>query len=136
MQIMFFAIILVAAIAFLIYRVNNNFGTKEIFILLAVLVIPSVTILIYLKDKEDRVPNMFIAKYEKSKNAKIVKLSYERLNNKYISSKTNFIYDFDYIITKDSKEFVCTAKKVKIKKIEDEYIFENFNDLDEKCNEK
>lgn len=136
MQIMIFVILLVAAISFLIYRINKQFGIKEIFILLSILVIPLVAVLIYLKDKEDKVPELFKSKYQNTKNVKILKLSYERLNNKYISSKYKFIYDFDYIISKNNEEFVCKAKNVEIKKIEDEYIFENFNNLDEECQKK
>jgi len=133
MQIMVFALVLIALAAFIIYKVNNKFETKEILILLSLIVIGIGTTLFLLQEKENKVPKIFKEKYQTSKNTEILKLSYTRLNNKNVSSNTNFIYNFDYIINKDNKEFFCTSKAVKIKKIEDEYIFENFNRLDEKC---
>lgn len=136
MQIILFIVVIVALIVFLIYTINKKFGMKEFFILLAVLIIPLVGISILLNNIAGKVPDMFKAKYQQEKKLEVLKLTYERLNNKNISSNTNFIYNFDYIINKDGKEFFCTAKNVKVKKIEDEYIFENFNKLNEKCDEK
>lgn len=133
MQIMVFALILIALVAFIIYKVNNKFETKEIIILLILIVISIATTVFLLKEQKEVVPNIFKTKYQKEKNVMILKLSHERLNNKTTSSKTNFIYKFDFIIKKDDKEFVCTVNNVIIKKIEDEYIFENFNTLNEKC---
>ena len=136
MQIALFMVVSIALIAFLIYTLNKKFGIKEFLILLAVLVIPVVVISFSLNKIVQKVPNIFEEKYEKEKKVEILKLSFERLNNKNVSSNSNFIYNFDYIIKKDGKEFVCTAKEVKVKKIEDEYVFENFNKLNEICNEK
>ena len=58
------------------------------------------------------------------------------MNNKVVSSKTKFVYEFTYLVTKDNKEFLCTANNVEINKIEDNYIFKNFSDLKEECVEK
>ncbi len=136
MQIIVFIVVILALVGFLIYKINKKFGIKEFFILLAVFAITLIGSNIFMKSTAGTVPDIFKEKYEKEKNVEILKLSYERLNNKNISSSTNFIYNFDYIIKKENKELVCTAKKVRIKKIEDEYIFENFNKLNEECNKK
>lgn len=136
MQFIFLIVILIALVAFIIYKINKKFETKEIFILLVVILIPILSLTFYLRNQEEKVPNIFKEKYEKEKDIKILKLSFDRLNNKNISSKTEFIYDFDYIIKKEDKEFACNLKNVKIKKIEDEYVFENFHNLIEKCGEK
>ena len=136
MQIMIFAIILIIAVAFVIYKVNGKFETKEITILLSLIIITVGTSIYLLQENETKVPEIFKKKYETSKNAKILKFSFERLNNKNVSSNTQFIYNFDYIISKDGNEYVCSLKNIKIKKIEDEYIFENFDKLNEKCYKK
>lgn len=136
MQIMFFAIVLIAIIAFIIYKINNKFETKEFIILFAVIIVSVLVIVMLLRNEEEKVPLEFKNKYEQIKNQKILKFSFERLNNKNLSSKTNFIYNFDYIIYKDNIEYICILKNVKIKKIEDEYIFEDFDNLDEKCSKK
>lgn len=133
MQIMVFALILIAITAFIIYKVNNKFETKEIVILVILIVIGISTTVFLINEQKELVPEIFKTKYEKEKNVTILKLSHERLNNKDLSSNSDFIYKFDYIIQKDDKKFVCTSNDVKIKKIEDEYIFENFNNLNEKC---
>jgi len=133
MQIIVFALVLITLVAFIIYKVNNKFETKEIIILVSLIIITVVTTIFLTNKKEELVPKMFKEKYEKEKNVTILKLSYERLNNKNISSKSNFIYKFDYIIEKDGKESVCTANEVSIKKIEDEYIFGDFNSFREEC---
>lgn len=136
MQIMIFALILIALVAFIIYKVNNKFETKELIILLSLIIISIATIIYLLQENETKVPEIFKKKYEISKNVKILKFSYERLNNKNITSKNNFIYNFDYIISKDKDEYICSLKNIKIKKIEDEYVFENFDKLNEKCSKK
>ncbi|WP_072681118.1 hypothetical protein [Arcobacter sp. LA11] len=136
MQIMVFALVLIALAAFIIYKVNNKFETKEIVILLSVVIITIITVVFLSNKQEEIVPKIFKEKYEKEKNVNILKLSFERLNNKNVSSKVNFLYTFDYIIKKDGKELFCTAKEVRVKKIEDEYIFENLNTLKEDCNTK
>lgn len=136
MQIMVFAVVLIAIIAFIIYKVNNKFETKEFIILFAVIVVSILATVMLLRNEQERVPLKFKEKYEQVKNVKVLKFSYERLNNKTLSSKTSFVYNFDYIINKDNSEYFCTAKNVKIKKIEDEYIFENIDNLEEKCLKK
>lgn len=135
MQIMVLILFFVALLAFIIYKINNRFGTKE-FIIFSVVIIVSVLVAVMVfRNEKQKVPELFKQKYEKQHNVTISKFSYERVNNKNISSKIDFIYDFNYIILKDGKEIVCKAKDVKIKKIEDEYIFENFNNLKEECQE-
>ncbi len=136
MQIMLIVIIFIALLAYTIYKVNNKFETKEFIILFLVVVVSILVTVMLLRNSQERVPQKFKAKYEKEKNLHILKFSYERLNNKNISSKTNFIYNFDYIINKDGEEAICTSKNVKIKKIEDEFIFENFDELNEECKSK
>lgn len=136
MQIIFFIVVAIALIVFLIYTINKKFGKKEFFILLTIIASSFIIIAYMSKNIEQTVPDIFKENYEKKKNVQILKLSYERLNNKNISSSSNYIYNFDYIIKKDNQEFVCSAKKVKIKKIEDEFIFENFDKLNEKCVKK
>ncbi|WP_164971027.1 hypothetical protein [Halarcobacter mediterraneus] len=105
-------------------------------ILFFIIVLLSILSYMFLEDKKHEVPELFKEKYEKVNNVKIEKFSFERLNNKMVSSKTNFIYNFDYIVKKENKEYICNVKNVKIKKIEDEFIFENFNSLNEKCIQK
>ncbi len=136
MQFILVILIAIVLVAFLIYKMNNKFETKEIAILVLVIIVSIVVANITIKNQEEKVPNLFITKYESQKNSKIEKFNFERLNNKTVSSNTEFIYDFDYIVKKDGKEFICSAKGVKIKKIQDEYVFENFNTLNEKCYEK
>jgi len=136
MQFVLVILIAIVLIAFLIYKMNNKFETKEIAILVLVIIVTIVVANFTIKNQEEKVPNLFVTKYESEKNSQIEKFTFERLNNKTVSSNTEFIYNFDYIVKKDGKEFVCTAKGVKIKKIQDEYVFENFNTLNEKCDEK
>jgi len=136
MQVMVIAIIVVILLALVIYKINNAFGKKELFMLISVIVVTTLVVVSINKNQEQKVPLLFKQKYEQNKDVVIEKFSYERLNNKTVTSKTNFIYNFDYIIKKGDKEFICTAKNVKIKKIEDEYVFENFYDLEENCKEK
>lgn len=136
MQIIVFAIVLVAIVAFIIYKVNNKFETKEFIILFLVIIISSLVAVMLFRNEQERVPNLFKEKYENEKKVEISKLSFERLNNKVVTSKLNFEYNFDYIISKDGTQFVCTAKNVKIKKIQDEFIFEDFSKLKEECRKK
>ena len=136
MQIILIVILFIVFIAFIIYKINNKFETKEFLILTAILILSGILAYALVEDKKQEVPELFKAKYEKTNNVTISKFSFERLNNKMVTSRTNFIYNFDYIILKDGIEYVCNAKNVKIKKIEDEYVFENFDNLDEKCTKK
>lgn len=136
MQILLVIILILAIVAFIIYKINNQFGTKEIIIFVAIIIISILVGTMTLKNQEEKVPHLFKAKYEKEKNVLVEKFSFERVNNKTLSSNTTFIYDFSYIIKKDNQEFVCKAKDVKINKIEDEYVFENFEKLNESCNRK
>ncbi len=136
MQIMFVVIVFIAILAYIIYKINKKFGTKEFIILFVTIIISTLVTVLLLRNAEEKVPNEFKTKYETEKKAKILKFSYERLNNKTLSSKTDFIYNFDYIISKEDKELICTLKNVKVKKIENEFIFENFDKLEENCQNK
>lgn len=133
MQIMLFALLLLAGLAFLLYKTTNKFGGKEILILLVLVTLASLTTYVLLENSKNKVPKLFKKKYEEEKKVHILKLSFERLNNKNLSSNTNFIYDFNYIIQKNQQTFVCQAHNVHVKKIEDVYIFEGFNQLKERC---
>jgi len=133
MQILIFAVILVVIVAFVIYTVNNKFGTKEIVILISLIIVGVAIVVFLFQQNENKVPKLFKEKYQSSYNTEILKLSATRLNDRYLSSEKNFVYNFDYIIKKNDKEFLCTSKNVKVIKIEDEYIFENFDKLNEEC---
>lgn len=136
MQIIVSTLIFMAILSFIIYKINNKFSNKELIILLTIVTIGVIAMQLFLENKEDKIPSLFVKKYENIKNIKILKLSYEELNNKNISSDINFVYKFDYIIEKDKKQLVCTANKVQIKKIEDEYVFTNFSTFKETCKNK
>ncbi|MDD2640214.1 MAG: hypothetical protein PHS65_04405 [Arcobacteraceae bacterium] len=136
MQIMLGFIALLALVVYIIYKVNKKFEKKEFMILLGIVVLMIIGYILYEKKQETFFPNLFQEKYLTDKNIAIEKLSYELLNNKNISSRTQFIYKFVYIIQKDEKEYLCTAPKVEINKIGDEFIFTNFNTLQEECIEK
>ncbi len=136
MQIILLALILISILALIIYKINNKFASKEFIILLVIIVLSVIITEIFLDKKENKIPSLFMKKYQDEKNIEILKLSYERLNNKNITSEINFIYKFDYIIKKDGKELVCTSNKVLVKKIQDEYIFTNFSSFKETCKNK
>lgn len=133
MQILAVILLALLLVAFLIYKINNKFGVKEILILLLVLIVTVLVTSITLDNQEKKVPNLFKEKYEKDRNKKIDKFSFQRVNNLMLTSKENFIYDFIYTIKENGKDILCEMKNVKIVKIEDEYIFENFNDIKEDC---
>jgi len=136
MQIIFFIAVFIVLLAVIIYKINNRFQTKELIIFFSIIVISIILGVYFLDKKENVVPQLFKEKYEKENNAKIDKLSFERLNNKTVSSSTNFIYNFDFIVLKNNDEYVCSIKNVKIKKIEDEYVFENYENLEQECSKK
>ena len=75
----------------------------------------------------------FKEKYEKEKSVTIKSLAAELLNNKVVSSSDKFVYKFTYIISKGNEEFLCIATNVEINKIENNYIFKNFANLQEEC---
>ena len=133
MQVIILIVILIAVLAFVIYKINNKFGTKEIFMLISVIIVSSLVYVLISRNQQEKVPLLFKEKYENLKNVKISKFSYERINNKTVSSKTKFVYNFTYIIIKDGKEYFCKMNNIKVEKIEDEYIFENFNKVKEVC---
>lgn len=133
MQIIIAITILIIAITSILYIVNDKFEKKEFIILLVIIVVSSVTFGLYEKNQNEFFPNLFKEKYEKDRNVTINGLTAELLNNKVVSSKDKFVYKFTYLVSKDNKEFLCTATNVEINKIENNYIFKNFSDLQEEC---
>jgi hypothetical protein len=129
-------IVIIILLVIGIYKINNRFQKKELFIFLGIITIIVISTLYFIDQNENKVPQLFKTKYEKENNVKIEKLSFERVNNKTLSSDTNFIYNFDFISLKDGSEYICNIKNVKIKKIEDEFIFENFEKLNKDCKKK
>ena len=133
MQIIIVALLTLAFIAFIIFKINGQFAKKEAIILGSVVIVTILVFTMYQKNQSDFLPNAFKKEYKKINNIEIQKLSSELLNNKNISSKKNFVYKFTYIIQKEGKEFLCTASNVQINKIEDEYVFSKWN---EQCTQK
>lgn len=136
MQIILLSIIFISILSFAIFKINNKFSKKEFIILIAILSLTIISFEVFSYEKENKIPTLFTKKYESTNNIKILKLSYEELSNKNISSSENFLYKFDYIINKENKEFLCTLNAIKIKKIQDECVFTNFKSLKEVCKEK
>ena len=136
MQIIIGIAILIIVVTLILYKVNNQFEKREFIILLLIVVISTIAMILYEKKQEQFFPNMFKEKYSKEKNLTIDGLTAELLNNKLVSSKNKFIYKFTYLVKKEDKEFLCTMTNVEINKIENNFIFKNFNDLKEECIEK
>ncbi|XPV67686.1 MAG: hypothetical protein ACNI25_10200 [Halarcobacter sp.] len=135
MQIMITFIVSAILLILIIYKINNRFQMKEFLVFIGIVIVSITLTWYFLEENKNKVPQLFKTKYEKDKGVKIDKLSFERVNNKTLSSNTNFIYNFDFIVLKDGKEFVCTIKNVKIRKIEDEFIFDNYDNLKQECKE-
>lgn len=133
MQILISIILIIILIGFIIYKIDKRFRKKEVIILTSIIVVIILVFTLYQKNQEDFLPNKFKEKYKDQTGIEILKLSNELLNNKYVSSKKHFVYKFTYIIKKDDKEYLCIANDVKINKIEDEYVFEKWQ---EECSEK
>lgn len=133
MQILIAALLIIILIGFIIYKIDGKFEKKEAIILSSLLIISILLFTLYQKNQTEFLPNSFKTEYKKQNNIDILKLSSELLNNKDVSSKSNFIYKFTYIISKNNKEYLCIANKVQINKIEDEFVFAKWN---EECKEK
>lgn len=136
MQILFVLLLLLILVAFIIFKIRHKFKIKELMIFLSLVVAIPLGIYIYMQKQENIIPNLFKAKYEKTHKSKIIKFSSERVNDIYLSSDKTFVYNFNYIIEKNNVEYVCFAKNIKILKIEDEYIFDNFEKINEECKKK
>ncbi len=136
MQIVLGFIVIFILLIFIIYKINKKFEARELFILSAIIAAIISAYLVYNECEENRLPNLFKQKYFETKNIEIQKLSYKELNNLDISSKSKFVYDFDYIIQKDEKIFLCSVKNVEISKIDDEYVFPSFYNMQEECVEQ
>ena len=136
MQIIIGIVFFIIILTVILYKVNNRFEKKEFLILLVILVISTIAYTTYEKNQENFFPKMFKEKYEKEKNTQIESLEAQLLNNKVVSSKDKFIYKFTYLVKKDNKEFLCTMNNVEINKIQKEFIFKDFANLQEECIEK
>lgn len=136
MQILFIIILFLALLTFLIFKIRNKFKIKELITFLVTITFLSLAGYFYLEKEENKIPNLFKAKYEDKFKIEIKKFSYTRVNNIYLSSDKIFLYNFNYIIEKDSLEQFCSVKNQKIIKIEDEYVFESFDKLKEECKKK
>lgn len=133
MQIFVVFLLLLALLAFIIYKINNRFEKKESVIFSVIVVISLAGYFFYDKQKEERFPKQFQALYLKENSLTINNLSYELLNNKNISSKNYFVYKFTYVIQKENKNYICVMPKVEIEKIGNEFVFKNFSNLKEEC---
>lgn len=133
MQIIIVLTVLIIAITSILYVVNDKFEKKEFIILLLIITVSGVTYGLFEKNQSEFFPNLFKEKYEKEKSVTIKSLAAELLNNKVVSSSDKFVYKFTYIISKGNEEFLCIATNVEINKIENNYIFKNFANLQEEC---
>lgn len=136
MQILLIVFLCLALLAYIIFKIRHRFKTKELLILLSIIISLFLGIFFYLEKKESKIPNLFKTKYEEKFKTTIKKFSSREVNNLYLSSDKNFVYNFNYIIDKDGVEYFCSIKNQKIIKIEDEYVFENFDKLNEECSKK
>lgn len=136
MQIVVGIALFLVILTLIIYKVNDRFEKKEFIIFLSIIVFTSFAFVFYEKSKEDFFPKLFKEKYEKDKKIQIESLNAELINNKVVSSKDKFIYNFTYFFKKDEKEFLCSMKNVEIHKIQNEYIFVNLDKIKEECIEK
>lgn len=136
MQILLIILLFLFLLVFLIFKIRNRFKIRELLIFIAIIFSFSFLAYYYLVKEENKVPNLFKTKYENKFNTLIKKFSYSRVNNIYLSSDKIFLYNFNYIIDKDGIEQFCSVKNQKIIKIEDEYIFEKFDDLKEECEKR
>lgn len=127
MQILIFSFLILALVAYIIYRIKKSFSKKEALTLVGLVVFSIFTFIYYNNVQENKLPNAFKAKYLNEKSIEIQKISYTQTNIEILSS-TKGIYDFVYIINKNSKEYVCEAKDVEAQKIEDEYVFKNYKE--------
>ncbi len=130
MQILLISVLILIVLAIIIYKINNKFGKKEQQIYVGLLSLLFISYIVFESTKEKALPTLFKEQYLKKNNIEILKLSSKLLNNKVLSSNKHFVYEFTYIIKKEEKEYVCTANKVDITKIQDEFIIKQYK---EKC---
>ena len=127
MQILIFSVLIIALIVFLIYKIKKNFTKKELISFISIIVLIIVASIYFNKQNKDMMPKAFKQYYLKHNNLDVLKLSISQQNVQVLSSSKS-IYNFDYIISKDAREYVCQAKDIEVIKIEDEYIFNNFKE--------
>lgn len=133
MQILISIVLIIILIGYIVYKLDKKFEKREAIILTTVIIVIILVFTLYQKNQNDFLPNKFKTNYKEVNNIEILKISSELLNNKDVSSTKHFIYKFTYLINKNNKEYLCIANNVKINKIEDEYIFEKW---EEECKEK
>lgn len=127
MQILIFTLLILGLILFTIYKIKKSFSKKEL-LTFSVIVIAIIISFIYYNNKvENRLPIAFKKFYLEHKNIQIEKLSYLKTNIEVLKSSKN-IYNFNYIFTKENKEYFCEAKDIEVIQIEDEFIFKNFKE--------
>ena len=127
MQILIFSLIIIAIIAYIIYKINTSFSRKELITIGILFLLIIVSTIYYTQKNSVSLPNSFKQMYLKTKKIEIIKLSINQANFEVLSSNKS-VNDFVYIIKKDNQEYVCEAKGIKTQKIEDEYIFSNFKE--------
>ena len=127
MQVLVGTLIFLAIVVYIIYRIKKTFTKKEIYGFIGVVVVLIAGMLYYNNLEDNKLPDAFKAHYLNEKNIDIVKLSYNRTDLEMLSSSKE-IYDFVYIIEKDTKQYVCEAKNVEAQRIEDEYVFKKYKE--------
>lgn len=136
MQVIISIAIFIVVVTVIIYKINDRFEKREFVIFLLIIIFTTIGFIYYENSVDNFFPKMFKEKYEKEKNTQIESLEAQLLNNKVVSSKDKFIYKFTYLVKKDNKEFLCTMNNVEINKIQKEFIFKDFANLQEECIEK
>lgn len=127
MKILIIALLVILIVSYLIYKIRTNFTKKEIlgfFILLGVVIFLSTY---FGKEQKNHLANAFKKYYLNKTSISIEKITAVQTDVTVVKSNTH-IYSFDYILSKNKQEFFCEAKDIKVIQIEDEYIFENFNE--------
>ena len=77
MQIMLTFIVIILLLVIGIYKINNRFQKKELFIFFGIITVIVASTLYFIDQNENKVPQLFKTKYEKQNNVKIEKLSFE-----------------------------------------------------------
>jgi len=127
MQILIFSLIILAILAYVIFKIKKSFTKKDIIYFFVILGLIIAAIVYFNKMQEEKLPNVFKANYLQENNIEILKLSSTQVNFEVLSS-TKSIYNFIYIINRDNKEFVCEAKNVEVLLIEDEYVIKKYKE--------
>jgi hypothetical protein len=127
MQILIFSLIILAIVAYVIFKIKKTFTKRDIISFFVVTGLIIAAIVYNGKVQEEKLPNVFKENYLQEHNTEILKLSSTQVNFEVLSS-TKSIYDFIYIIKRDNKDFVCEAKNVEVLLIEDEYVIKKYKE--------